>query len=154
MRQKIIFTFVTVLLNTWCLFYGPAHAQLADPETDETPEPQAKIPVPPGAKIRALSTGKEEPYRAPRRISRKLSEGEFLIYDCKERHFACVDEAAFTRCREARDLGLALKKEKILSCAPLKNYKNYNECTKQQYSVQHRRKNKSFCLVELGAESI
>lgn len=102
-------------------------------------------------KMRKVQVGKVEVYRPPKRISRKYSEGDFLIYDCKERHFACVDPLSYEKCENARKLGLDTKAEKVLACAPLKKFSNFYDCAKEQYALQHRRVNKAMCLVELGA---
>ncbi|HAZ12425.1 MAG: hypothetical protein A2X86_15920 [Bdellovibrionales bacterium GWA2_49_15] len=104
-------------------------------------------------KMRAAKVGNEEPYRPSMRISLKYFEGEFLIYDCKSRHFACVDQPSFERCKTARKEGLDTKAERVLACAPLKMFSKFSDCAKEQYILQHRRLNKSMCLVELGAAS-
>ena len=104
-------------------------------------------------KMRTMQVGKAEPYRPSVRISRKYYEGEFLIYDCKSRHFACVNELSYERCKIARKEGLDSKAERVLECAPLRVFSNFTSCAQEQYILQHRRLNKSMCLVELGAAS-
>lgn len=79
------------------------------------------------------------------RISQKYFLGRFLIYDCKDRHFGCVNLPSFFNCREARDVDKE-NKEVFLSCVPLKQYKSLKDCTDAYLSIIYRRTNKSFCI--------
>jgi len=81
-------------------------------------------------------------------ISKRYKTGTHLIYDCSKRHFACVDKFSFKDCFERRKLAIDLKSSNLLPCVPLVKYKNPKICHEAQYLKQHRRRNKSFCLLD------
>ncbi|MEI8347103.1 MAG: hypothetical protein WCG27_06535, partial [Pseudomonadota bacterium] len=67
--------------------------------------------------------------RMTKRISEVYKSGMYLIYDCIERHFACVNNDGFERCREQRELSKK-RGRGLLSCAPLKKFSTTPECNK------------------------
>lgn len=79
------------------------------------------------------------------KLSDKYYRGRFLIYDCESRFFACVNLPSFYNCRENRNKEID-RKEMLLSCAPLKQFKSQKECFEANYSLIHKVTNKSFCL--------
>jgi hypothetical protein len=83
--------------------------------------------------------------RTPLLISNIYREGSYLIYDCKDRHFACVDEESYNGCRERREKALRAL-SKYLECAPLKKFDTQKKCRKVHYEQMHSVANKSFCL--------
>lgn len=83
------------------------------------------------------------------RISDKYRAGSSLIYDCQERHFACVNQTSYEQCGERRDVSLE-KRRAILSCAPLKHFDNLDKCIEELYRVIHSAVNKEFCLLPKG----
>ncbi|PIP93627.1 MAG: hypothetical protein COW00_03720 [Bdellovibrio sp. CG12_big_fil_rev_8_21_14_0_65_39_13] len=78
-------------------------------------------------------------------ISADYKQGEFLIYDCSGHYFACVNDVSFENCRQSREKDIEDKRS-VLSCAPLKKFKNQKECFKEQYEQIHQPKNKIFCV--------
>ncbi len=78
------------------------------------------------------------------KISQEFSRGRFLIYDCKQRSFVCVNEPSYLLCREKRNLGYRAKRL-ALPCAPLKEFKEQVECFNKQYSLIHSQSEKSYC---------
>ncbi|MBI2521189.1 MAG: hypothetical protein HYV97_12250 [Bdellovibrio sp.] len=156
MNKLLLFT----VLLMWSVLQAADDIPNSGDESGAAKKDNARTSVPEGlkksygdSKMRATQVGEAEPYRQSTRISRKYSEGEFLIYDCQSRHFACVDEASYQRCKSERKTGLDTKASRVLPCAPLKFFSKFADCTKKQYVLQHRRHNKSMCLVELGAAS-
>jgi hypothetical protein len=83
------------------------------------------------------------------RISDKYRAGSSLIYDCAERHFACVNQTSYEQCEERRAVSLE-KRRAILSCAPLKHFANLDLCVEELYRVIHSSVNKEFCLLPKG----
>ncbi|MCK5074349.1 MAG: hypothetical protein KAQ98_13045 [Bacteriovoracaceae bacterium] len=84
------------------------------------------------------------------RISDKYDAGNYLIYDCIGRHFACVNGKSFRWCKLAR------KKSKILdravfACAPLKKFESLKECSKKQYELIHSMPSKIFCINSMSS---
>ena len=78
------------------------------------------------------------------RISRNLKSGEYLIYNCKRKFFACVDQFSFDICR--RDRESAIKERKgFLICAPIKKFDHYDNCTKAYYELIRQPIEKKFC---------
>jgi len=71
--------------------------------------------------------------------------GEYLIYDCKKRHFACVNKNGFEYCQLARK---KTKREKhsIYACAHLKSFQTLTNCLEKQYELMHSLPSKLFCI--------
>lgn len=107
---------------------------------------QEKTEVPAAAKSRLDqdTLSEMERIRKEPRISSDFSRGEFLIYDCRNRNFACVNEPSYERCKKLREAGYKNKKM-VLPCAPLKEFKDQPTCFKKHYSLIHRQKAKAFC---------
>lgn len=82
--------------------------------------------------------------RAEPKISQEFSQGMFLIYDCKQRSFACVNEPSFALCRKKRSRGYRNKKL-ALPCAPLKKFTSQAKCFEKQYKLIHSQSEKSYC---------
>lgn len=78
-------------------------------------------------------------------ISTKYMRGNFLIYDCEEHHYACVEEKNFLACKEKRE-GLIVKGEEKLSCAAFKEYPTYSLCIKKQYELMYSGTPFAFCF--------
>lgn len=91
-------------------------------------------------KLDDIARSKEEP-----RISNKWFRGNYLIYDCDDQHFACVNEISYLRCENQRNERTE-EREPKLGCAPLKKFKTQKECFKVQYQKQHNQIPKTFCL--------
>jgi len=78
-------------------------------------------------------------------ISSKYFRGNFLIYDCIDKHYACVEEQNFLACKEKRQSLISKGVEK-LPCAPFKEYPTYILCIKKQYELMYSKAPYSFCL--------
>jgi hypothetical protein len=85
-----------------------------------------------------------ERIRKEPRISTDFSRGEYLIYDCRNRNYACVNVTSFAYCRKLRDDGYKQKKM-MLPCAPLKEFESQDECFKEHYKLMHKIAAKPFC---------
>jgi hypothetical protein len=79
------------------------------------------------------------------RISERYYRGRYLIYDCKDRHYVCVNLPSFYNCQEQRQKEID-EKTVLFSCAPLKQFKSQKECFDTNYALIHRVTNKSFCV--------
>jgi hypothetical protein len=77
-------------------------------------------------------------------IDSKYRSGSYLIYDCEDNHFACVNNESFDRCTEKREID---KKENLnkYRCTPIKNFSNKEECLKENYKIQQKAILKKFC---------
>ncbi len=81
------------------------------------------------------------------RISNRYYKGPVLIYDCRDRHFVCVDQVSADDCHQGRTE--ALKKNRFdLVCAPLKVFKTEPECVAEHYRRVHEGVDKSWCYNE------
>ncbi len=70
--------------------------------------------------------------------------GSHLIFDCKRKYFACVDELSKNNCLDRR--GFAKSKEKKdLDCAFFKTYPNKKECILAQYKLVEN-KRQDYCF--------
>jgi hypothetical protein len=76
--------------------------------------------------------------------SRIYRRGSHLIYDCEDKHFACVSPLSSQSCRNKRESDLK-KKSLELRCAPLKAFDSTNECENTQRNVMLRLVKKEFC---------
>jgi hypothetical protein len=74
----------------------------------------------------------------------KYSAGEYLIYDCERKHFACIDKSSQENCVEERAFALA-QKLPSLPCAPLKKYTDKTACVHENYKVVDINALKRFC---------
>lgn len=89
-----------------------------------------------------------EPHKSVQ-ISVGYFSGEYLLYDCKKGHFACVDAESFEDCQESRGHFIKIS-ESILPCAPLKKFPHFEDCEKAQFEEIERPKKKEFCLLKRG----
>lgn len=81
------------------------------------------------------------------RVSSRYYKGAVLIYDCRDRHFVCVDQLSADQCHEERTK--ALKKNRFeLVCSPLKVFKSEQECVAEQYQRMHESVDKTWCYNE------
>jgi len=71
--------------------------------------------------------------------------GEYLIYDCKKRHFACVNKNGFEYCRLARKK-TKLERHSVYACAHLKSFQTLTNCLEKQYEMIHSLPSKLFCI--------
>ncbi len=78
-------------------------------------------------------------------ISDIYRTGEYLIYDCKKRHFACVNKESFVRCKEKRQESFRLRYSHH-PCVPLKNFKEQDLCFKKQLELIEQIPDKKFCI--------
>lgn len=77
-------------------------------------------------------------------IDWKYHAGQFLIYDCDRKHYACVDSDGFDKCTTARNKSKAEKAKKY-SCAPISKYENKEACVLANYKVLESLALKRFC---------
>lgn len=78
-------------------------------------------------------------------MSWKYRRGANLIYDCRKRHFACVNNDNFERCKEERAESFRLNRS-VLSCAPLKTFEYIGSCEDEQKKLVDKIPNKKFCV--------
>ena len=77
-----------------------------------------------------------------------LKSGRYLIYDCKKKFFACVDEFSYEACQDDRK-GAIAKREDFLPCAPLKRFPHYDDCADVQIEKIRQPIKKRFCWYQL-----
>lgn len=78
-------------------------------------------------------------------ISAYYRRGQYLIYDCSDQHFACVNDASFKKCQDWRKRAIDLVDD-FMPCAPLKMFKSVAECNKAHYSKIYSKVAKKFCI--------
>lgn len=78
------------------------------------------------------------------RVSDKYYLGEYLIYDCKDKHFACVNIDSFKLCTQWRDEDKEERRRK-LRCAPLTQFETQEKCFEAQYQQIYNQKLKLVC---------
>lgn len=78
-------------------------------------------------------------------ISRDYYSGSFLIYNCQDNYWACVDEYSYELCKLRRESDLN-SYDNILRCAPIKKYEEKEDCAKVQVLKMEMSESKAFCL--------
>ena len=78
-------------------------------------------------------------------ISREYARGPYFIYNCDDRHFACVDDVSIENCQLDRTVALRDRKYH-LPCAPLRKFLTQKECISEHYKLVHNLSLKYFCL--------
>ena len=78
-------------------------------------------------------------------ISETYRNGAYLIYDCKERHFACVNEESYKLCQDNRKKSF-IRKHSHHRCAPLKKFDQQANCFKVQMNLIEKNPDKRFCI--------
>lgn len=68
-------------------------------------------------------------------IGEGLFKGPFLVYLCKKRHFACVNNESIVNCENDESMG----------CLIIKKFEGQKECFKNQYEAMLKMKIDSFC---------
>ncbi len=112
----------------------------------QTPD-LSQIGAAPSAPLPRLYKGKEDRgiyEQMHPAISEKYFRGNYLIYDCEEHHFVCVDEKNFQDCKKRREYAHAQGKSGT-SCAPFKMYSSYTLCIKKQYELMHSGGPRVYC---------
>ena len=79
------------------------------------------------------------------RIDLKYRSGGYLIYDCSDQHFVCVDAKGFSQCQLDREVSRE-RERLILACSPLKRYETFDLCLSELYRLMHQASSKTICL--------
>lgn len=78
-------------------------------------------------------------------VTKEYLRGRYLIYDCQEQHYICVDHDGYDLCNDKRQQSQQQNSE-VLACAPLKMYDSLLACSEGQYDQIHFPASKRFCL--------
>ena len=78
-------------------------------------------------------------------INSHFKSGMFLIYDCRNKFYACVDSDSYKKCRDSRDTSIN-KRQRHYPCAPLKKFGNKESCLVKNYEVVESVAFKRFCF--------
>jgi len=78
-------------------------------------------------------------------IDYRYYAGEYLIYNCKMRHFACVNQNGFDYCKLARKK-TKMEGHSVYACAHLKSFQTLTNCLEKQYELMHSLPSKLFCI--------
>jgi hypothetical protein len=78
------------------------------------------------------------------KIDLKYIAGEYLLYDCEKRHYACVSVVSFLNCKEDRKSEIKAK-AKGFSCAPLEKFASKKICLEKSYKIVYLNAPKRFC---------
>lgn len=79
------------------------------------------------------------------KINELYRAGEYLIYDCRLKAFTCVDENSNETCKMRREDSKARKNRK-LSCAPLKKFDDREKCLIENYKALEAAHFERFCF--------
>jgi hypothetical protein len=104
-------------------------------------EEAAPVVIPAAKSNEELIETKKSNYQ----INGRYKGGAYLIYDCENEFYACVDQDGSEKCREKRNTSIT-KKETRLPCAPLKQFEDKKTCLKKNYEVLESVAVKRFCF--------
>jgi hypothetical protein len=82
--------------------------------------------------------------RSQYQIDWNYKAGEYLLFNCERKHFACVNLEGFHHCSEERKYAIE-NKMAILPCAPLKKFSEKKLCVEKNYQVVDQNAMKRFC---------
>lgn len=88
----------------------------------------------------SFSEGKSGNYQ----IDVKYSAGEYFIYDCESRHYACVDLDGNNSCKEKRNYAIK-NKASDYACAPLEKFSDKKTCVEKSYKIVDLNALRRFC---------
>ncbi|MBD67155.1 MAG: hypothetical protein CME62_18285 [Halobacteriovoraceae bacterium] len=77
-------------------------------------------------------------------LSIKYQRGEYLVYDCVDKHWVCTGKPEFNNCNEARDIAQYENRNK-LPCASVKGFSSEDECNKIQKRLTSSGYDVRFC---------
>lgn len=79
-------------------------------------------------------------------IADNYEAGQFLIYDCDEKHWVCVLESYFKECEEKRQNDKTLPDKITHSCAPIGEFPNKRSCFQRQLFMTTHNYGPRFCI--------
>jgi hypothetical protein len=85
-----------------------------------------------------------ESSRGAYKIDTRYFAGKYLIYDCERKHYACVDLAGHSKCKEMRQSSIE-NKSKLYPCAPLSAFDDKKSCVEKSYNLVELNTAKRFC---------
>jgi hypothetical protein len=74
----------------------------------------------------------------------KYFGGEYLIFDCERRHYACVSLEGNANCIEERKFAMEKKADRY-PCAPISKFADKKLCVLKNYQIVDRNAPKRFC---------
>ena len=78
------------------------------------------------------------------KIDWKYNAGEYLIYDCERRNYACVNMEGNANCIEERNFAIETK-ESSYPCAPLAKFSDKKSCVLKNYKIVDINALRRFC---------
>lgn len=81
-------------------------------------------------------------------IADNYEAGSYLIYDCFEKHWTCVQEPFYTECKEKRAGSILNTDEDLLSCAPIGKFPTKQSCYQRILFLTTHNHGNRFCLRE------
>ena len=82
--------------------------------------------------------------RSNYKINERYSGGSYLIYNCKNDYYTCVDEYSNGLCLDQRKMAKE-KNQNYYPCAPLKKFPTKKECLLENYTAVEMMALKRFC---------
>lgn len=79
-------------------------------------------------------------------ISEKYDAGPYLIYDCEEHHWVCVQQSHFESCKEERKRDLAASEKLFHSCSPIGKFPTKKSCFQRQLFLTTHNHGNRFCI--------
>lgn len=78
-------------------------------------------------------------------ISAIYDRGEYLLYNCNDKHWVCTRKVEFDQCERLRKSAIADNME-FLPCVGIKKYEKVEKCITEQKRVTYNGVSNRFCL--------
>lgn len=79
-------------------------------------------------------------------ISEKYDTGPYLIYDCEDKHWVCVQPSYFENCKKQRKRDLASAEKLHHSCSPIGKFPTKKSCFQRQLFLTTHFHGNRFCI--------
>lgn len=85
-------------------------------------------------------------------ISEEYEAGPFLVYDCKDKHWVCVQPSYYENCKDLRKRDLARTEELYHTCAPAGKFPTKRSCFQRQLFLTTHNHGNRFCIKDKWKE--
>ncbi|MFP5385656.1 MAG: hypothetical protein ACLGHN_06220 [Bacteriovoracia bacterium] len=85
-------------------------------------------------------------------ISEEYEAGPFLIYDCKDKHWVCVQPSYYENCKTLRKNDLAQREGLYHTCAPVGKFPTKKSCFQRQLFLTTHNHGNRFCIKDKWKE--
>ncbi|EQC50589.1 hypothetical protein [Bacteriovorax sp. DB6_IX] len=82
-------------------------------------------------------------------LTQEFNRGEYLVYDCRTKHFICVNRAGQKLCLEMLENSKEVGSQERY-CLPIRKFKDQLTCFRKQYEVSQKTSMEKFCRYSIN----